>query len=64
MHFGQAQVQDQQIEFAVGHQGRIGLSATGHMVYRCASAAQRAQQTIGKHLVVFGYQNAHGCLLL
>jgi hypothetical protein len=34
------------------------------MVHRCARAAQSSQQTIGKHLVVFGYQNAHVCLLL
>jgi hypothetical protein len=34
------------------------------MVDRRPCAAQSAQQTIGKHLVIFGYQNAHGCLLL
>jgi hypothetical protein len=34
------------------------------MVHRGPRAAQGAQQTIGKHLVIFGYQNAHGCLLL
>jgi hypothetical protein len=34
------------------------------MVHGRPRAAQGAQQTIGKHLVIFGYQNAHGCLLL
>jgi hypothetical protein len=34
------------------------------MVHRGTRAAQSTQQTIGKHLVIFGYQNAHGCLLL
>jgi hypothetical protein len=34
------------------------------MVYGRARIAQSAQQTVGKYLVVFGYQNAHGCLLL
>jgi hypothetical protein len=34
------------------------------MVHSRPRAAQGAQQTIGKHLVIFGYQNAHGCLQL
>ncbi|GAB2479952.1 hypothetical protein GCM10027082_33590 [Comamonas humi] len=33
------------------------------MVHHRARAAQAAQQSIGQHLVVFGYQDAHGCLL-
>jgi hypothetical protein len=64
MHFGQAQVQNQQIEFTVGHHGCIGFAATGYVVHCSACAAQSAQQTVSKHLIVFGYQNAHGCLLL
>jgi hypothetical protein len=34
------------------------------MVDRRACVAQSAQQTIGKHLVVFGNENSHGCLLV
>jgi hypothetical protein len=64
VHLGQAQVQDQQVELAVGQQRGIGLAAAGHMVHDGARAAQRAQQAIGQHLVVFGNQYAHGCLLL
>jgi hypothetical protein len=64
MHLGQTQVQNQQIEFVVGHQSRVGFAATGHVVHRSTRTSQSAQQTVSKHLLVFGYQNAHGCLLL
>ena len=61
MHFGQAQVEDQQVEFGVGHQRGVGLSAAGHMVYRGTRTAQRPQQAISQDLVVFGNQNPHVC---
>jgi hypothetical protein len=64
VHFGQAQIQNEQVKFIVGHEGCIGFSATGHMVNGCTAAAQSSQQTIGQDLIVFCYQNAHRRLLL
>jgi hypothetical protein len=64
VHFGQAQIQDQQVELVVGHQGGVGLGAAGHVVHRGTRCAQGAQQAVGQHLVVFGNQNPHGCLLV
>ena len=60
---GQPQVQNQQVEFVVGHQRCIGFRAAGHMVHGGPGAAQAAQQTVGEYLVVFGNQNSHVCLL-
>jgi hypothetical protein len=34
------------------------------MIDRRARCAQRAQQAVGQHLVVFGNQNSHGRLLV
>ena len=52
-HLGQAQVEDQQVEF-LGGQGRIGLLARLDVVDRITGLAQRAGQAIGQHAVIFG----------
>jgi hypothetical protein len=59
MHFGQTQIEDDQIEFAGGHQCGIGLAAIGDMVHGCTRSAQCAQQTIGEYLVIFSDEYAH-----
>ena len=58
MHAGQAQVEDQQVEFMRGQRG-VGLAARTHLVDRIPRGAQRAQQAIGQHLVVFGNEDPH-----
>jgi hypothetical protein len=63
MHLGQAQIQDQQIKFVAGHQGRVSLAAAGHMVTCRTGCTQSAQQAIGQHLIVFCNEYAHACLL-
>ena len=63
MHLGRAQVQDEQVELGVGHQGGVGFAAAGDVVHRRASAAQGAQQAIGQNLVIFCNQYPHGGLL-
>jgi hypothetical protein len=55
----QAEVEDQQIEL-VRCQCRIGLGAAFDPIDRVARIAQRAQQAVGEHVVVFGDQDAHG----
>jgi hypothetical protein len=58
---GQAEVEDHEVEVVRDERG-VGLGATGHMVHRVTGAAQRAQQAVGQHLVVLGYQDAHALL--
>jgi hypothetical protein len=36
VHAWQAQVEDEQVEFGIGHQRRVGLGPIGHMVHRGA----------------------------
>jgi hypothetical protein len=64
MHLGQTQIEDQQVELGVGHQRSVALSATGYMVDHGAGAAQCAQQSVGKDLIVLGNQNSHDWLLV
>ena len=64
VHARQAQVQDQQVKLGVGHQRSIALAATGHVVDRRTRGPQGSQQTIGQHLVIFGNQYPHRCLLV
>ena len=59
VHLRQTQVQDQKVEL-VGCQRRISLCAAGHLVHRVAPSPQRAQQPVGKHLVILRDQNPHG----
>ncbi len=54
----QAEVEDQEVEF-VRREGGVGLDAAADLVDRVAGAAQRAQQAVGQHLVIFGDQDAH-----
>jgi hypothetical protein len=61
VHLGQTQIQNQQVELGVGHQRRIGLRATGHVVHSRPCAPQGPQQAVGQHLVVFGDQYSHVC---
>ncbi|MCY1545648.1 hypothetical protein D9M68_816000 [compost metagenome] len=63
VHPGQAQVEDQQVELVVGHQRGVGLGAARHMVDGGARRAQAAQKAVGEHLVVFGDEDPHACLL-
>jgi hypothetical protein len=58
---GQAQVQDQQVELGVGQQRGVGLAPLATWSTAAPDRAA-AQQAIGQHLVVFGNQDAHGCL--
>ena len=62
MHARQPEVENQQVELGVGEQCRVGFGAAGHVVGRRARSAKCAQQAIGQNLIVFGYQNSHGCL--
>ena len=64
VHARQAQVQDQQVKLGVGHQRGIALTAAGHVVDRRTRGPQGSQQTIGQHLVIFGNQYPHRCLLV
>jgi hypothetical protein len=64
VHLGQAQVEYQQVELGVGHERGVGLGAAGHVVHGGAGVAQRAQQAVGQHLIVFGNENPHRCLLV
>ena len=51
--FGQAQVEDQQVEF-LGGQGRVGFLAILDAVDGIAGLAQRTGQPVGQHAVIFG----------
>ena len=64
MHFGQPQIQDQQIKLVVGHQRGIGFTAACHVVNRRASRSQTSQQAVGQYLVIFCNQDAHPSLLV
>jgi hypothetical protein len=59
VHLRQAKIQDHAVELMVG-QRRVGLGAGVHLVGGVAGRAQRAQQAVGQHLIVFGNENAHG----
>ena len=56
---GQAQIQNQQIEFAIGQQRCVCLASGGDMADHGARAAQGSLQAISQHLVIFGNQYAH-----
>ena len=59
MQARQAQVEDDQVEL-VGRQRGVGFAAAAHLVNGIAGRAQRAQQAVGQHLVVFGNEDTHG----
>ncbi len=59
MHARQPQVEDDEIEFMRGQRG-IGFAAGADLVDRVTRGAQRTQQAVGQHLVVFGNEDAHG----
>ncbi len=61
-HARQADVQDDQIEGLV-LQDAIGAQAVILAVDRVAKTAQPAHECVGKILVVFDYQNAHGAIV-
>jgi hypothetical protein len=52
-HFGQAQVQDQQVEF-LGRQGGVGLLAVADAIDGVARLAQRAGQSVCQDAIIFG----------
>jgi hypothetical protein len=64
VHAGQTQIEDEQVEFVVGHQGGIGFGAAGHVIHCGTSCPEGAQQSIGQNLIVFSYEDSHPCLLL
>jgi hypothetical protein len=41
-------------------QGRVGLAATADLINRVADTPQGTQQPVGKHLIIFSDQDAHG----
>ena len=63
MQAWQAQVQNEQIKLVRG-QGGVSFAAAADLVDRIARTAQRAQQTVGQHLIIFGDKNAHTACLL
>ena len=59
VHFGQTQIQDEQVELVGGHEGSVGFGAGGHMIDRRARRPERSEQAVGQHLIVFGDEYAH-----
>jgi len=55
----QTEVKDDEVELMRG-QCRVGLGARIDPIHRIARRAQRAQQAVGQHLIIFGNQDAHG----
>src|SRR6185295_15649815 len=61
VHLRQPEIEDEEIELVRGERG-VGLAAAADLVDGIAGVAERAQEAVGQHLVVFGDQDPHACL--